>query len=69
MYKIHWHRTMPPKPCKMLTKSARSPFRRKPSSIIHCKMVSSIRFVTVSQPLAALVRSSACRSSWRWVMG
>ena len=35
----------------------------------HCKMVSSIRLVTLSQPEAAFVRSSACRSSCRAVMG
>ena len=35
------------------------PFSRKPSSIRHCKMDSIIRFATLSQPLAALVRSSA----------
>ena len=36
-----------------------SPPSRKPSSIRHCKMDSTIRFATLSQPLAALVRSSA----------
>ena len=69
MYSTHWQIRIPPKPSRMLTVSSCRQFSRNPSSIRHCKMDSSIRLATLSQPLAALVRISACRASWRWVMG
>ena len=50
---------MPPKPMRTLAIVSCSPPSRKPSSIRHCKMDSTIKFATLSQPLAALVRSSA----------
>ena len=59
MYSSHWLRKMPPKPIRTLAIVSCSPPSRKPSSIRHCKMDSTIRFATLSQPLAALVRSSA----------